>query len=212
MTTPADKNKRPNANEDCEKRVTLEQAELRFAVDDNGHRTANGYAVLFDNETNIGGMWVERFMPGAFAKSLSERDVVALHSHEVGRPVGRKSRGTLRLAEDSRGLAFENDLPDTSDGRDLAVQIDRGDIQGMSFQFFARHQEWDETRDPPLRTIHEADLREITYTAFPAYPDTNVGLRSLENIRNERREHNQTGARNRIAARRARQAQIERNI
>lgn len=201
----------PNT-EGREFRALLAKGELRFATGEGGERTAAGYAALFNHDTNIGDYFIERFKPGAFAKWLGERDVVALHSHDNGRPVGRMSRGTLRLKEDAKGLAFENDLPDTSDGRDLGVQIDRGDIEGMSFRFIARHDEWDETQDPPVRTVHEADLLEITYTAFPAYDDTEVGMRSLEHARQERREHNKAGAIGRLAAKRMRQAQAERKI
>jgi phage head maturation protease len=66
----------------------------------------------------------------------------------------------------------------------------------MSFGFTRAKQEWDETVDPPHRTILEADLYEITYTPFPAYPDTEVGLRSLETARKsaeERKERNRIG-------------------
>jgi uncharacterized protein len=193
-----------------ERRAFTSALELR--ADGDAPRKAAGYAALFNNETDIGGYWRERIAPGAFAKSLATRDVVALHSHDMGRVVGRKAAGTLSLSEDEAGLAFENELPDTSDGRDLVVSIERGDVSGMSFGFVTRKQEWDETVDPPLRTILEADLFEITYTAFPAYPDTSVGLRSLENARADRVQHNRAGASARIAARRARHAQIERKI
>lgn len=184
------------------------------AAEDGGQSgaTASGYAAIFNAEADIGGYWVETFAPGAFAKTLQERDVIAVHSHDTGRVVGRMGAGTLQLREDDKGLAFENDLPDTSDGRDLRVQIARGDIAGMSFAFVALREEWDETREPPRRTIHEAQLYEITYTARPAYPDTEVGLRSLEHVRAERREHNKAGALSRIAARRARLKAAEHKI
>lgn len=186
--------------------------EVRAASEGETGRTAHGYAALFNSEADIGGYWKETIAPGAFSKSLAERDVLAVHSHDTGRVVGRLKAGTLSLREDSKGLAFENQLPDTTDGRDLIVQIDRGDIAGMSFGFVATRQEWDETVDPPHRTITEARLYEITYTPMPQYDDTSVGLRSLEHARNERREHNVAGARSRIAARRARQAHAERRI
>ena len=188
-----------------ELRVRTEGLELRAAGDESGAATTAGYAVLFDNITSIGGYWQERFAKGAFSKSLGERDVVALHSHDDGRPMGRMSRDTLRVQEDDKGLRFENDLPDTQDGRDLATSIDRGDIEGMSFRFRALKEEWDETQDPPMRTVIEAELYEITYTAFPAYPDTEVGMRSLEHARQEKRSHNKSAAR--IAMK---QAQAER--
>jgi len=201
--------KQPDGRETRAINVALE---LRAAAADAGERRATGYAALFNVDSNIGGYWIETIAPGAFTRSLRENDVVALHSHDIGRVVGRTGAGTLTLREDSKGLAFENALPDTSDGRDLSVSIDRGDIPGMSFGFVTRKQEWDETVEPPRRTILEADLYEITYTAAPQYPETSVGLRSLEGARNERRQHDQVGGGTRIAARRARLAQIERGI
>lgn len=208
MTTPSDRPK----TDGRETRAFTTPLEIRAANDEAGKRTAAGHAILFNVETDVCGWFIEVIAPGAFAKSLQERDVVALHSHDIGRVVGRKGAGTLVLREDATGLAFENELPDTSDGRDLAVQIDRGDIPGMSFGFITRKQEWDETVEPPKRTVIEADLYEITYTALPQYPDTTVALRSLEHARAERRDHNRAGATARIAERRARQAQIERGI
>ncbi|WP_454599115.1 HK97 family phage prohead protease [Qipengyuania sp. SM2507] len=202
MTMPAPK------TDGRERRSFSKGLELRAEGDGESGTTTKGYACLFNNVADIGGYWQERFAPGAFGKSLGERDVVALHSHDDGRPMGRMSRDTLRIAEDDKGLRFENDLPDTQDGRDLATSIDRGDIEGMSFRFRSLKEEWDETQDPPMRTVIEAELYEITYTAFPAYPDTEVGMRSLEHARREQRNHNKSAALSRISMR---QAQAERN-
>ena len=83
------------AKDGRELRTLTEGLELRFAEGDDSAsetRTAQGYACLFDNVTDIGGYWQERFSKGAFTKSLGERDVVALHSHDGGRPMGRMSR------------------------------------------------------------------------------------------------------------------------
>ncbi len=193
-----------------ETRAIITPLELRS--DEGDARTGFGYAALFDTWTDIGGMWRERIAPGAFAKSLQERDVLALHSHDSGRVIGRKDAGTLILREDTKGLYFENPLPDTSDGRDLIVQLGRGDVAGMSIGFLSLRSEWDESKQIVERTIFEAALFEITYTASPAYRDTEVALRSLERARDERREHDRAGASLRMAARRARQAQLERRI
>lgn len=184
-----------------ERRAVTAPLELRAVQGDGEARTAAGYAALYNVEADIGGYWIEVIAPGAFDASIQERDVIAIHSHDASRIVGRMKAGTLTLRSDAKGLAFENVLPDTSDGRDLTVQIDRGDIAGMSFGFRTVKQEWDESIDPPKRTVLEAELYEITYTALPAYPDTEVGLRSLEGARQERREHNKTAASSRIARR-----------
>lgn len=195
-----------------EKRALTDGLELRAVVNEGEPPTARGYVVNFDSPTNILDLWTEEFAPGAFAKSLQQRDVIAIHSHDLGRVMGRMKAGTLSLREDAKGLAFENALPDTTDGRDLAVSIDRGDIAGMSFGFRAVKQHWDDTVDPPKRRIEEAELYEITYSALPQYDDSEVALRSLEVARAEKRNHNKAGALSRIAARRARLTRAERRI
>jgi HK97 family phage prohead protease len=210
MTTPATSPK----TDGHETRANLARLEVRAAGSDDGARTVVGYAAVFNSETDICGYWTEVIAPGAFSRSLGENDVVALCSHDTGRVIGRQSAKTLRIEEDDKGLKVEIDLPDTTDGRDLAVLIERGDITGMSFGFCTRKQEWDETVDPPKRTILDVDLLEVTVTAFPQYTDTEIGLRSLEGARQERerRVHNKMGAQTRLAERRARQAQLERKI
>lgn len=153
-----------------------------------------GYAAVFGETTDIGGYFREVIAPGAFTRTLQSADVRAYFDHDRGRVLGRKSAGTLRLREDAKGLAVEIDLPDTSDGRDVRTLIDRGDISGMSFGFIVTRQEWDETVEPPTRTIHEVELREVSIVSEPAYDGTSIALRSLESARSEaRKQHNVTG-------------------
>tara|TARA_R110000782_G_scaffold167129_9_gene259358 strand:+ start:90783 stop:91382 length:600 start_codon:yes stop_codon:yes gene_type:complete len=159
-------------------RRMMRRADL--AASDDG-QTVKGYAAVFNSDADIGGYWIERIAPGAFSASL-DGDVRALVDHDSGRVVGRTDAGTLRLNEDERGLACEIDLPDTNDGRDMAVLIKRGDITGMSFGFIVTKQEWDETVDPPVRTIQAVDLHEVSIVAFPAYQDTEIALRSSQAV------------------------------
>lgn len=180
--------------DDREVRALTGNIEIRAAAADGSGRTAVGYAALFNVTSNVAGCWTEEFKPGAFTKSLRSIDVLALHSHDTGRVVGRTGAGTLSLVEDDKGIAFENQLPNTTDGNDLVVQIERRDIPGMSFGFTSRQEEWDYSVDPPHRTVIEADLYEITYTPCPVYTDTAVGLRSLDRARQEqRKDHNRQG-------------------
>lgn len=178
-------------------------------------RTIGGYAAVFNSEADIGGYFREVIAPGAFADALSQ-DVRALVDHDSGRVIGRTKAGTLRLRQDDTGLAVEIDLPDTTDGRDLGTLIERGDVSGMSFGFIVTKQRWDETQDPPLRTIEAVDLREVSVVAFPAYDDTSIALRSLDKIREEAKreqaEHNRRAAEARIAERKAAAEQKFRGI
>lgn len=148
-------------------------------------RTIAGYAAVFGGEADIGGYFREVISPGAFAETIKTADVRAYFDHDRGRVLGRSKAGTLRLVEDEKGLAVEIDLPDTSDGRDVETLISRGDIDGMSFGFMVTKETWDETSDPPTRTIHAVDLREVSVVSEPAYGDTSIALRSLESARDD---------------------------
>ncbi|MCB1499719.1 MAG: HK97 family phage prohead protease [Bauldia sp.] len=174
--------------EGVEQRSLVRLVECRAA--DDGKVTVSGYAAVFGETADIGGYFREALARGAFTNTLRTADVRAYFDHDPGRILGRSSAGTLRLQEDDKGLRVEIDLPDTSDGRDVRTLIERGDITGMSFGFSVLRQEWDETVDPPMRTILEVDLREVSIVSEPAYEGTSIALRSLEAARKDRRQTN----------------------
>ena len=177
-----------------EKRSLPRPLEVRAA---GAGRTVAGYAAVFDVLTDIGGYFMEKIAPGAFADALSA-DVRALINHDTGRVIGRTKAGTLRLSQDQTGLAVEIDLPDTADGRDLGTLIERGDISGMSFGFEVTKQTWDETGDVPVRTIEALKLYEVSAVAFPSYDDTSIAMRSLEAARKESKRTNFNAAAMRV--------------
>ncbi|MBD9636092.1 HK97 family phage prohead protease [Ensifer sp. ENS07] len=181
-----------------EKRGGLHGVEAR-AEDEK--RTLAGYAAVFNSDTSIGDWWIERIAPGAFAGTIGG-DIRALVDHNMGRVIGRTKSGTLRLKEDAHGLRVEIDVPNTTDGNDLWTLVERGDISGMSFGFRVTKQEWDETGDMPVRTIQAVDLFEVSAVAFPAYDDTTLGKRSLEEFRSVGR-HNARAAARRVAGKKA---------
>jgi HK97 family phage prohead protease len=155
-------------------RKGFERRAARLEVRARGRRL-EGYAATFGTEARISD-FTEIIAPGAFAKSLSD-DVLALVDHDPARLLARTRSKTLRLSEDSKGLAFDLDLPATSVGNDVLALAERGDLGGMSFGFtIARDGEtWDGTR----RTLRAVDLREISVvSAWPAYADTVVNARS----------------------------------
>lgn len=140
-------------------------------------RRIEGYAATFNSEADLGG-FVERIAPGAFRGSLGG-DILALLDHDAGKVLGRTRSGTLRLSEDSKGLAFSLDLPDTQAGRDVLALAERGDLGGMSIGFTVP--KGGETWDGNRRELRIVDLREISVvSAWPAYPDTEIALRARE--------------------------------
>ncbi|CAM3092296.1 HK97 family phage prohead protease [Paracoccus nototheniae] len=186
---------------EAEKRSTIVKVERRASED--GKVTVAGYAAVFGEVTSIAGYFDEVIARGAFTTTLASSDVLAYFDHDRGRILGRTASGTLRLAEDEKGLSVEIDLPDTSDGRDVRTLIERGDIRGMSFGFRVTKEEWDETGAVPKRTILAVELREVSIVSEPAYDGTSIAMRSLEEARKERRAHNFTAAERRVSARRA---------
>lgn len=196
---------------EIEKRSVMAAPELRAAGE---KRTIAGYAAVFNSEVDIGGYFREVIKPGAFADSLASADVRALVDHDSGRVIGRSKAGTLRLTEDERGLAVEIDLPDTTDGRDIGELVSRGDIDGMSFGFRVTHDEWDESQEPNLRTIHKIELHEVSAVTWPAYADTSLALRSRDQAKDEIEEKRKQAqkARDLYAARKAEAEQKFRRI
>ncbi len=142
-----------------------------------------GYAAVFDSPSDDLGGFIEYVRRGAFRRSLegNRADPLALIHHMPHMVLGRRSAGTLRLAEDTHGLHFEIDLPNTTTARDLAVSVERGDVKGASFAFAVAKDgdRWSTDSGKAVRELLEVDLFEITITPVPAYPDTEVARRAL---------------------------------
>lgn len=155
--------------------MTTERRTLAIEVRAKG-RKLEGYAATFNNPANIGGRFIETIKAGAFAGTLrANRDILALVDHDPGRVLARTKSGTLRLSEDSKGLAFSLDVPDTSAGRDVLALAERGDLGGMSFGFTAV----DDHQAGDRRELRAVELHEISIVqAWPAYDGTFVQARS----------------------------------
>ena len=156
------------------------RVELRAATD-GVPRTIVGYAAVFDSPTDIGGYFIEKIARGAFTGAIARPDDVrCLFNHRDSAVLGRTKSGTLSLFEDEIGLRYEVTPPNATWAHDLVASIERGDVSQSSFQFRAKRQSWDETGDVPVRTLLEVELIDVSPVTFPAYDDTEVGLRSKE--------------------------------
>ena len=165
---------------------------------DSETRTVYGYAAVFDTETDIGGYFREKIARGAFVDAIGVSDIHALYNHDYGQVLGRAKSGTLRMSEDEKGLKVEIDLPDTQDGRDLAVKMERGDIDEMSFGFSMRDGEenWDFSGDEDVRTITKVgEMFDVSVCPRGAYPTTESGVRSRDHFK---KEHNYNAAQRRL--------------
>ncbi|MGQ7276632.1 HK97 family phage prohead protease [Brevibacillus thermoruber] len=165
--------------------------DIEIRAQEDGTKTVSGYVVKFNKRSHlIWGEFYEKVAKGAFAKSLEENTIKALWNHRSDYVLGSTKNGTLRLEEDDIGLRFELDLPHNSWGNDAFESIQRGDTDGVSFGFVVRNDNWEYLKDEDVyeRTLLDVDLIEISPTPFPAYPDSEVGKRSMEGLPDTKEE------------------------
>lgn len=171
-------------------RRTFEIDGLEVRALEDGAPLIAGYAVVFNSLSEVmvdarGRKFRERIAPGTFDRVLAGApDVRALWNHNTDLPLGRTRNNTLRVVKDARGLGIELQPPATSWGQDAVTSIRRGDVSGMSFAFAVNGQAGDVWEKGgadgiALRTIVDADLYEVSPVTFPAYPATQVMVRSV---------------------------------
>lgn len=172
------------------KKLIVEQRvwplELRQDGDGDDYEL-RGYAAVFDTWSDIGGKFYERFMPGAFTKTINESDQVALWNHNDQYPLGRKSEGSLELSEDKHGLAFRVKLnPEIPSHKEVYLQTKNRLIKGASFGFSVvnNKEDWERDDEERLRrTIREVRLYEVSPVTFPAYEATELQARAAEYLK-----------------------------
>jgi HK97 family phage prohead protease len=170
-----------------ERRAQMAAPELRA---DGAKRVITGYAAKFNVETVIGSStwgFREVVRPGAFSRAVKDQDVRGLFNHDPNLLLGRNKAGTLRLVEDSVGLRYEIDPPDTMAGRDVVVSLERKDVTGSSFSFQTRKQAWTPGADGQLdlREVLDVDLYDVGPVTFPAYEEADATVRSLRSAADE---------------------------
>lgn len=158
-------------------------APAEFRADGDQAIRLVGHAAVFNARSEDFGGWVETIAPGAFRDALQTDVVKALWNHNTDWVIGSNRSGTLRLAEDERGLAIEADPPDTQWMRDHIVTIRRGDVDQMSFGFWVNDEgspgdTWHREGDLIVRTLTRVHLFDVSPVAFPAYRQTDVKVRS----------------------------------
>lgn len=164
-------------------------AAQEFRVDTTGTvPKLRGHAAVFDQLSEDLGGFREKIAPGAFANSITQDDVRALFNHDANFVLGRNKSGTLRMVEDETGLQVEIDQPDTQLGRDIITSVARGDITQMSFGFTTIRDAWAKIENEWVRTLLEVKLYDVSPVTYPAYPQTDVAVRSLQALQQQEKE------------------------
>lgn len=175
------KDERTPVSKQVERRVSHVEFDVRELDTKGDKMTFRGYAAVF-NSPSQPLPFTEYIREGAFRSSLKSRNEVKMFkNHNTDIVLGSTRAGTLRLTEDSTGLLAEADLPPTTDGKDLSILMQRGDVNSMSFGFSvpAKGDSW--SADGQTRELHQIRLHEVSIvTGFPAYEATTASVRSID--------------------------------
>lgn len=173
-------------------RALLPGCEIRSS-DSSLSPTLVGRFAVFDQWTEIRsifeGHFMERFVPGAFKKTMQEnlRHMRVLFQHGRDPSIGDKPLGPIKvLREDRQGAYYEVPLLDTAYNRELLPALETG-LYGASFRFTPIKIQVNDspTRSPhnpdglPEHTVQEARVSEFGPVTFPAYENATAGVRSL---------------------------------
>lgn len=153
----------------------------------DGVDVLSGYgAVYYDGtpgtEFELWGDMFEQFLPGAFA-DVASQDVRCFFNHDPSLILGRNTAGTLALAVDARGLKYDCQLPDSPNGKNVGVAVQRKDITGSSIGMVVLQETFSQVerdgRQVVLRQIGKVELSDVSPVTFPAYKATAAEIRSL---------------------------------
>lgn len=167
--------------------------ESRFETKEDGSESVAGYGAVFNSRSeNLGGFF-EYISPDAItSETIEKSDVRALINHDQNLVLARSTSGTLKLDVDEKGLRYEFDIPETSYGKDLAINMKNGNISQSSFAFIVGDDEWStDENGNDIRTITKIErLYDISPVVYPAYSqaesDLVVAQRSLAKYKEQK--------------------------
>jgi|SRR5690625_43873 len=172
-----------------EKEIRTVSQSVEVRSDDKKNMTIKGYALKFDTWSHDLGGFKETVSREAL-KDTPLNDVRALFNHDPQKVLGRTKNESLSLVVDSVGLRFECTLSNTTYARDLYENLKVGNIDKCSYGFRIAPNgdevRFDKEDNIYKRTVKNIErLSEISIVAFPAYEDTAVSVRSVEQAKEE---------------------------
>lgn len=169
-----------------EKRAYM--CEVSTRTDEKHGNVLEGVPIIYNSETDIGGMWREIIDRGAL-DGADLKDVRFLVNHDINSiPLARSRNNNenstmqMTVREDGLHVRVDLDTEGNPKAKELYSAIKRQDISGMSFMFSVRSDQWEDLdTDYPTRHITALDkVFEVSAVTFPAYEQTSINARSVE--------------------------------
>lgn len=171
-----------------EKELRAYMCDVSTRSDEKHGNILEGIPIVYDAETDIGGMWKEIIDKGALDQA-DLKDVRFLVNHDVdsiplARSRNNNENSTMQMTVEEDGLHIRVDLDTEGNPRakELYSAIRRQDVSGMSFMFNVQGDRW-ENLDSDYPTRHITALGkvfEVSAVTFPAYEQTSINARSVE--------------------------------
>lgn len=171
--------------------ANLGSLELRFEGGETRLRASFPYGA----ETVLAPRWGagrerrEVIAPRAFSsRVISNEDIHFLAGHDFNRPLASRSAGSLTIEETDAALNVEAvisaEMAQVSYVRDFLAAHSAGLVRGLSpgFRVSAGGEKITENRDAIVRTIHSAELVEISAVTKPAYPQAQIEARNWKPV------------------------------
>ncbi len=169
---------------------------------DGEQKKVFGYAAKYGAESSpmydyrTGEMFVEIIEQGFFDAVINDPETRALLNHDQNHVLARNTK-TMTITSDDIGLRYEFTPPNTTAGNDLKENLRLGNIDQSSFAFSIKEtngEEWraaEERSDGVkyIRTLKSGGasrLYDVSPVTFPAFPDSTVALRSLDQYKQSR--------------------------
>ena len=162
--------------------------EVRAQEESENEMRIEGYAVVFDEVTDLG--YLEVIERGAL-DNCDMSDVCLKYNHEDTTLIMARTRNkSLELTVDDHGLKINAKLIDTQSNRDIYKSIQAGLLDKMSFAFVVSDANWDTVDGKDMRRITGIEkLFDVSVVDVPAYDQTEVYTRSKEVAEKEQVEY-----------------------
>lgn len=162
-----------------ERRYNPEKAEYRAA--DSGAPELFGYALRFGSSYDMG--WFTESVDRSALEGADLTDVRVLFNHDSNIVLGRTKAGTAQVGIDENGLWYRATLPDSPNGQNVKVALERGDVDQSSWGFYILSDTWEMRDGKDHRIIKRVGaVLDASAVTYPANPDTSAAKRSFESV------------------------------
>ena len=173
--------------------------DVEFRASQDNERQVEGYAVVFNQPTDLG--WFTEEIDRHAFDNADMSNVYLLGNHDENIVLAGTSNNSLMWEIDDRGVFQKSNIIDTSLGEDWLKLVKNGLINKQSFAFTIAKdgEEWTERNGKEHRIIRKVNrVFDFSLVTYPAYPTTSVRMKTDELAEEHRKRMEQSERMERI--------------